>query len=257
MKTIILAAGMGNRLQPYTNDIPKCMVKLQGKPILHWQVEVMESCGLHRRDMLLVGGYKADKITPKDISLTTNPSYATTNMVATLFCAREHMVPGEDLLISYGDIVYEPAVLKAVLAGQGDLVVAADIDWERLWSQRMDNPLDDAETFKVEDGHLVELGKKPQSRRDIDAQYIGLIMVPGSTVSRFVAAYDALDPGRTYDGKDLANMYMTSFIQELIDNGWNVHPAFFNGGWIEVDTADDLEFYESLKPIKPNLKVQV
>ena len=41
-------------------------------------------------------------------------------------------------------------------------------------------------------------------------------------------------------------MYMTSFIQSLIDSGWEVRPAFSENGWLEVDTLHDLKTYEAL-----------
>ena len=75
------------------------------------------------------------------------------------------MTDGEDLIIAYGDIVYEPTVLQSLLDTQGEMVITADLDWKKLWSLRMDNPLDDAETFKInQDGFVVELGKKPKSK---------------------------------------------------------------------------------------------
>ena len=130
---------------------------------------------------------------------------------------------------------------------KGELVIAADLDWYDLWKIRMDNPLDDAETFKFQaDGKVIELGKKPNSLKDVEAQYIGLIKVDSHKVSDFIGHYLSLDKNATYDGKDFNNMYMTSFIQSLIDHGWDTRAALINNGWIEVDSVDDLEAYQSL-----------
>jgi choline kinase len=127
------------------------------------------------------------------------------------------------------------------------MVIAADLDWEKLWSLRMDNPLDDAETFKMnQDGFVVELGKKPKSKDEVQAQYMGLIKVSADKVSAFKAFYHGLDRAGIYDGKDFDNMYMTSFIQNLIDSGWKVKPALIHNGWVEVDTVEELILYEKL-----------
>jgi NDP-sugar pyrophosphorylase family protein len=54
-----------------------------------------------------------------------------------------------------------------------------------------------------------------------------------------------MDKSQVYDGKDFDNMYMTSFIQNLIDTGWQVQAAPIKGGWLEVDSIEDLQVYEN------------
>jgi len=58
MRVIILAAGQGTRLRPFTDDRPKCLVELHGRPLLHRQLDVLRAAGLN--DIALVGGYRAD-----------------------------------------------------------------------------------------------------------------------------------------------------------------------------------------------------
>ena len=67
----------------------------------------------------------------------------------------------------------------------------------------MDNPLLDAETFIMNKHFFIqELGKKPQSYDQVQAQYIGLIKIRGYKVEKFLDIYDAMDKGAQYDGKD-------------------------------------------------------
>ena len=246
MQTLILAAGQGTRLRPYTNDRPKCMVSLAGSPLLHHQMAAMAACGVED-NITVVGGYRADDLDTLQADRVLNPRYDATNMVLTLFCARDRMVDGEDLLISYGDIVYEPRVLQAVLDCDAPVCLAADREWRRLWQLRMEEPLDDAETFRMDaDGYVTELGRKPVSYQDVEAQYMGLVKIRGDHVARFKAFFDALDRAATYDGKDFDNMYMTSLIQGMIDAGWAVRACLVNNGWLEVDTADELVAYEAM-----------
>lgn len=244
MKAIILAAGQGTRLRPYTHDRPKCMVPLVGRPLLHRQLAVLRRAGID--DITLVGGYLSDRLDAPGTTLRINPRFDSTNMVTTLFCAEETMVPGEDLLISYGDIVFESRVLQAVLECDAPLCLAADREWRRLWAMRMEDPLSDAETFKMAEGNrVVELGKKLHGREDAQAQYMGLIKIRGDHVAAFRAAYAAMDRQAEYDGKDFDNMYLTSFIQHLIDTGWDTRACLVNNGWLEVDTTEELDVYET------------
>lgn len=245
MQVIILAAGQGTRLRPYTDDRPKCMVELLGKPMLHRQLDVLRASGLN--DIALVGGYCASGLQADGIEVVLNPRYAETNMVSTLFCAESLMQEGQDLLIAYGDIVYEPRVLEAVLQSNAPLCVAVDRQWRRFWEIRMDNPLADAETLKLEaQDCIVELGKKPNDYSEIQGQYLGLIKVRGDHVAAFRAAWHALDRQAIYDGKDFDNMYMTSFLQLLINDGWQAKAAFTDNGWLEVDTVEDLDQYHQM-----------
>ncbi|MNG11964.1 hypothetical protein D3C84_955400 [compost metagenome] len=48
------------------------------------------------------------------------------------------------------------------------------------------------------------------------------------------------------DGKDFDNMYMTTFLQSLIDSGWTARAAFTDNGWLEVDTVEDLDQYHEM-----------
>lgn len=245
MKVIILAAGQGTRLRPHTDSIPKCMVELAGKPLLHHQLDVLRGAGLNK--ILLVGGYCADRLKADGVEIALNPKFDTTNMVSTLFCAEDWMQDGEDLLIAYGDIIYEPKVLQSLLDADAPVAISVDRQWQRLWEARMEDPLNDAETLKLQDGNkVVEVGKKPQSLEEIQGQYMGLIKVRGDTVKQFRNAWHSLDKQAEYDGKDFDNMYMTSFIQHFIDSGVLVQAAFTDGGWIEVDSTEDLEFYNGL-----------
>jgi L-glutamine-phosphate cytidylyltransferase len=248
MTTIILAAGQGVRLRPHTDGKPKCMVELAGVPLLHRQLRSMLECGIRR--VALVGGYRADQlcgIEGVETEMVVNPRYAATNMVATLFCAEHLMSPVEPMIISYGDIVYEPSVLRTLLQSDAPLTIVVDRQWRRLWSLRMDDPLDDAETLKLEDGdRIIELGKKPSTYDDIEGQYIGLIMVRQDHVARFRRHYHELDRQKVYDGKDFDNMYMTSFLQNLIDSGWDARAAFTSNRWLEVDTVEDLQRYQQM-----------
>lgn len=247
MRTIILAAGQGTRLRPYTDNQPKCMVPLANKPLLHWQLDSMAQCNVND-NITVVGGYCSDRLDLKNAVLAINPLYDQTNMVSTLFCAREYMRPGEDLLISYGDIIFEPRVLKSVLDCPAEICVAADSEWRRLWEMRMEDPLSDAETFQFTDNlRIKELGKKPSSYNEIQAQYLGLIRVRGDKIREFIEVYDTMDKSKLYDMKDFDNMYMTSFIQHFINLNWDVQACLVKNGWIEIDTVEDKNTYEAME----------
>ena len=243
---MILAAGMGNRLRPYTDKYPKCLVPLLGKTIIERQLSILKQAGI--KDIIVVGGYKAEKLVRLGLNIVINKQYETTNMVATLFKARENMTTGADLIISYGDIVYEADVLKKLLLCDSDICLVSDLGWKSYWKLRYTNPLDDIETFKINrEGFVIELGKKPQSLRGIQGQFTGLFKFSAKRAAELAIIYDSMDKNDVYDGKDFKNMYMTSFLQHLIKIGWKIKPVSINHGWLEIDTVEDLDLYNRLK----------
>lgn len=245
MKAFILAAGQGTRLRPLTDDRPKCLVELAGKSLLERQATVLRRAGI--QDLTVISGYRADQIAARGFATRVNPRYASTNMVATLFSAADLMVDGHDLLICYGDIVYEGRVLSSLLAVDAPVTVMIDRQWLRYWRLRLDDPLTDAETLKLgPGGRLRELGKKPRDYSEIEGQYMGLIKIRACHMAKFKQVYASMDRAATYDGKDFDNMYMTSFIQYLIDQAWDVRVAETDNGWLEVDSVSDLERYEAM-----------
>lgn len=243
---LILAAGEGTRLRPYTYDCPKGLVPLLGKPLVSHQIDILKTCGVE--DIAIATGYKAEKFAPLGYQMFHNELFASTNMVESLFAARSFLEQAkEDVLISYGDIVYQQKNLESVLAADGDIVVMVDDGWLDLWSARNENPLNDAETLKYgKQGQIVELGKKPTSLEDINGQYTGLIKIPSQKIADFISFYDQLDRALQDDGRAFEQMYMTSFLQLLIDAGWMIMPAHVNHGWLEVDTVEDLQLYERM-----------
>jgi len=245
MKVIILAAGQGTRLRPLTDTKPKCMVELQGKPLIQHQIETLRKNGVE--DIHIATGYLESKIDFENTTKHFNPKYASTNMVYTLFCAEEAM-QNDDLLIAYGDIIFNDNVLQSILKSEADISVVVDKNWRKYWSARMENPLEDAETLKInEEGTIKELGKKPTSYDEIEGQYIGLIKIKQSMLPKFKDYYRDLDKEKIYDGKDYENMFMTSFLQMIADNLSPLNPVFIENGWMEVDAPSDLEFYSFLK----------
>ena len=244
-KAVILAAGFGSRLMPLTSDRPKGMVALMGLPMLVRQIAVLREGGVE--DISIVAGYRAECMDALGLPIIANSAYDSTNMVESLMCARALFDGQDDVIMAYGDIVYEPRVLSTLLQTSAEVVVTADLGWQRLWSARMEDYASDVESFRLRaDGSLAELGKRPGNLAEVEAQYIGLVRFPAACHASLLAFYDGLDRASHYDGQPFPKMYMTSFIQQLIDRGWNVRPALIENGWLEVDTVEDLRRYEAL-----------
>lgn len=233
-----MAAAQGARMRPLTDERPKCMVSYQGLPLIEHVVRALRHNGVH--DIVAVRGYKPEALRCPGLRFYDNPDYLTTNRVHTLFCAEREL--NGDVIISYSDIVYSPSVVRRLIDTQADFAVVVDRDWRRLWQERMDDALDDAETLRLDyRGNIIELGKRATSYAEIEGQYIGLMKVSAAAWPKLHAFHAALDRDADYDGKDFDNMYMTTFIQAVIDRLMPVKAVPINGGWLEIDVPSDLE----------------
>ena len=243
-KLVILAAGEGTRLRPLTDNIPKCMVPLEGKPLVERQIATAREVGL--TDIHVIGGYRHDVINFENITKHVNEAYASTNMVSSLFCAETVLT--DDVIVGYGDIVYQPDVLEAVIASTAPVSVVVDLAWREYWSARMSDPLSDAETLKLgADGNILELGKKAASYDEIEGQYIGLIKFSKESWEKITPFYRGLDQSKLYEGRDIDGMYMTTFLQLIADEVMPIKAVMIENGWMEVDELSDLEFTRFLK----------
>lgn len=246
-KAIILAAGQGTRLRPFTDFIPKTMVPLKGRPIIEYQMDCFKNNGIS--EVHVVAGYKEDKLQVRRIQKKLNPAYDRTNMVASLYVLKDLFDGTSDIIISYGDIIFDNVVLAKMLKEHGDQIsIIYDLNWLKLWSYRMEDPLSDAESFKLDSaGNVKEIGKEAINEADVEGQYIGLIHVNQNFTAQFFSLYESLaGSGQLFDGKDFDNMYMTSYLQMQIDKGTSISGVPIEGGWVEVDSVQDKEIYEKM-----------
>lgn len=239
---IHLAAGEGTRLRPLTNDRPKPLVELGGTSLLERNVETLERAGVD--EQVVVTGHEGDQIRDLGLETVHNEVYDETEMVYSLFRAADEF-PDEgagDLVISYGDIVYEQEVVEELLACDAPMGIVVDRQWRALWEARFDDPLEDAETLSLDDqGRIQSIGDTPSDYDDIDAQYTGLLKVRNDHVEPLIDVYRELDDQQ--DG--YVSIDTTAFLQGLIDDGWHLQAVPVDGGWLEVDTLSDLEHYRS------------
>jgi histidinol-phosphate/aromatic aminotransferase/cobyric acid decarboxylase-like protein/choline kinase len=120
MQAIILAAGMGRRLGPITEDKPKAMVEVNGKALIERMFESLKLAGIRR--VIIVTGHRAatlkDFATKRnhglEIIFVDNSQYETTNNIYSLWLAR-HYLESSDTLLLESDIIFEPEIIDEVV----------------------------------------------------------------------------------------------------------------------------------------------
>lgn len=241
MKAIILAAGRGSRMQKLTDDRPKCLVQLRGQCLLDRQLASLRAAGI--AEIGIVTGYRRELIEEhvrgQGVTEFHNPRWAETNMVSSLEAA-DAWLAAEPCIVSYSDIFYQPSAVQALMASDAPLAVTYDPHWLQLWTQRFEDPLVDAETFRLRaDGTLSEIGRKPQSVEEVQGQYMGLLRFTPAGWAEVRRIRAGLEP----QVRDKA--HMTGTLQAVIEQGRvPVHAEPYGQEWGEIDSADDLAVHE-------------
>ena len=129
MKAIILASGMGKRLMPLTDNLPKPLVKVGDFTILERIVDSLIENDV--RDIIVTTGHCAEKIEDflkqryqgLNFTFVNNPLYSQTNYIYSLWLAQEKATEGNDIIWMHGDLLYDPSLLRAVLSQKKSAVL--------------------------------------------------------------------------------------------------------------------------------------
>jgi len=228
-----------------TDEKPKSLVEFSGKPIISYQIDILRSL---KFDMIVVvKGYKSDCFNYKNIKYYE--VHENKNMIYSLFQAIDEF--DEDLIISYGDIIYSKNVLDALLSSPFDISVIYDENWRDLYSLRYEYPEKEAESFLIEPSKkITEIGEQLPDPKKIQGQFVGLIKLSKTGAKLFKEFY--LKSQKEYRdkifirGRTFENIYTTDFLQALINHGYSVCGCAIKNGWLEFDTPKDLYTYEKL-----------
>ena len=238
MKVILLAAGRGSRLGDRTKDRPKCLCTLCGRTLLDRCLESLERAEIRREEIAVVTGYRGELIDIPGASRFVNADWDKTNMFMSLMMAHEWL-EREPCIVCYSDVVFDPSAIRALAESDAPLALTYYTGYWELWQKRMENPLDDLETFKLNtEGNLLEIGQHPEQRGDIQGQFMGLIRFTPESWAQ------ALETIRTPLPKPLERLDMTTLLNAMLHRGIPVQTIATSALWLECDTIDDIELYE-------------
>ena len=233
MKYILLCAGEGRRMFPFTVLKPKCMLKVNEKEILQYHLE-----NAKKNDMKLsiVCGYRRDALDNINIKKYINENYENTNMIESLLKAKDEF--NEDLIVAYGDIIYKEEILSKLKKENGDFVVTVDKHWKDYWLDRYGKVNYDIESLSLNiDGAINELGRTNVKVDEIDGRYVGLLKFSKNGLNVIEEIYNSNPKWKM--------LYMTDLLQEIINLGYKVNSFIIEGGWLEFDTKHDYTQYRN------------
>ncbi|WP_035480452.1 sugar phosphate nucleotidyltransferase [Aliagarivorans marinus] len=232
MRALILASGRGSRLGDLTSNQPKCFTEVAGKRLIDWQRESLGKGGI--QNIAITTGYFSDSFNGLFQERFHNADWADSNMVYSLMQASS-LIADEGAIVSYSDIIYSADAITRLSQSNDDIAIAYDPNWLEQWQARYDNPLDDAESFSMDQGYLTDIGRRVNSLSEINGQYMGLLkFTPAGwhIVSHYLDSLSE-DARKRLD--------MTSLLQQLIQQDVKIGAVAITDEWVEVDTPQDLE----------------
>lgn len=240
MNVIILAAGMGTRLLPETQNIPKGMVKLFDKSLIEMQIDIFKKCGID--DISIVRGYLAEKINFPSITYFKNENFSTTSGNESLYCAKQKL---DDTIICYADLVFDTSIIKKMIDFNGGVGIAVKSDWESRYVKRTLHPISEADNVLFdESGKIIEIRKNIQKPNASIGEFLGIVRLSSKCSSLFLKRFSELKEshvGTFHGSPSLKQSIIPDMIQELIDLGTNVKPVMGSEKWVEIDTPEDLD----------------
>ena len=231
MKAIILSAGQGRRLLPLTERAPKCMLPVQGRPLIGRQIDALARCGVD--DVTVVVGFGAGLVEaglvehygPRRIRTLYNPFFAITDNLVSCWVARAEME--SEFLLLNGDTLFAASVLERLLAAPEHPITLAVSCKEQY---------DDDDMKVIRDGdRLLRVGKK-LAREDVNAESIGMMTFRGDGPRHFREAMD-----QALRTPVALSQWYLSLIDALAKTGVVYTQEIDAAGWTEVDSAADLE----------------
>ena len=234
MKAFILAAGVSRRLYPHTYDIPKCLLEVGGKPIIHYQLDALKNLGVI--DITMIVGYHREMLMMNieknfpdlNFNFVINHHYFETNTAYSIHIGRDKL--DSQVLLMNADVIYPKALLEKVFSSNYKTVLAVDIK------------ACGKEEVKVIDGgqnKIVAIGKDLIEEQCL-GEFIGVAKLSKDFVDIFRRSIsDLVDAG----GK---NDYFEAGIQPLLDKVDTHFIDISEYPCLEIDFLEDLELARAL-----------
>lgn len=223
-QAIIVAAGVGSRLRPLTDDRPKTLIEVDGQSMLSRSVQLMMDQGIN--DIAIVVGYRKEMIVEhlRDFPVTYfyNPFYKITNNMASLWFAAP-FIRG-DFIYSHSDIVYDASLLTMLVETNRENVLL--VEKKDCGAEEM--------KVKVQDGRLMASSKEIPLEKSF-GEWTGLAKFSADFGAELMETIGLL----IEQGQQMA--YDTLAFTRMVEAGHVIGiTSFENVPWLEVDTADDL-----------------
>ena len=235
---IVLAASRGDELGELTDDKPKTMVSIRGVPILSHIVDAYNTVGI--KNIAVVRGYKKEAVHLPNLAYVDNDDYAATGELASLLKALQAKDShDQEIIISYGDVLFNSYIPQALLQEKEDFVIFVDSNWQektsytRLGGFAECTAPNSRKAFNTQI-HLKQLGTNIP-RDSIHGVWMGFLKVSAIGASQLQELLPKLLAVPENQKAGMATLF-----QELIKNHQPIRVLYTVGHWLDINNLDDV-----------------
>jgi phosphoenolpyruvate phosphomutase len=235
VSALVLAASKGD-FGDLVKDKPKAMLRLRGRPILSWQADAFRRQGIRR--IGVVRGYRKEAVDLTDLEYFDNDDHGKTGELASLHLAREFLKG--DVVIAYGDIVFDNYILQNLLHQEGGIAIAVDGAWKLR--ARNDAKRDLVLTsgaydpWGVSSCELKAIGSD-MSEDEASGEWTGLLCLKATHTPLVLNMLDKL---AAEEPDVLLRENLPALLNRLVEQGEVVHVVHSYGHWYDLDQHKDL-----------------
>src|SRR5258706_1450561 len=232
---VVLAATRGRGLEAVTEDRPKVMLPIAGKPLLRWLIDGFKKENIN--DIMVVGGYRADAIDTAGIKLVVNERYAETGELASLACAV--YAAEAETVISYGDLLFRSYVLRDLVESAADFTVIIDSSAAAANNRTLRDIAycsrgDDRGLFGTQDLLTGIASASADEGRAAQGRWIGMLKVSRHGLTLLKAVLSKLRLREDFDALDLP-----ALLNALIGDGAAIEVIYVHGHWRGVNDLEE------------------
>jgi len=236
-RAIILAASRGSELGELTADIPKAMVEVKGKPLLQLLADTYRSVGIN--DINVVRGYCKNKVNLTDLKYIDNDDHDTTGELASLALALESIDNDRDVIISYGDVLFNKYIAQWLTETDADYVLPVDENWQESANKNRQADLvhcsEANSRLSFTHNIKLEIMADELPEKDTHGEWMGFFKVSKKALPVFKNTVSGLmnDPINK-------TAKMPILINQMIKNGETIKVLYTSGHWLDIDTPTDV-----------------
>lgn len=235
-RALVLAASRGNNLYELTEDRPKAMLNIRGKPLLQRLVDEFKKRSVN--DITVIAGYKSETMDLNGIDMRLNTRHESTGELYSLACARDKF--SDDMVVMYGDLLFRSYILQDLLEHDGEIVIVVDslINETEItgapdyaWCDRPDD-----RSMFMQDVRLQRVGEEKLPDDPPSGRWTGMMRIRSRGRLWLEQALDELE---TLPGFD--KLTLPDLLNHLTRSGRPVTVHYINGHWLDVNSVNDID----------------